>query len=261
MIQPPIDLSRARELLAQAPRIAVLTGAGISKPSGIPTFRDAPGPQANVKPITAMNMTLFRADPPAAWATHWPRVLAMRAAQPNGAHHLLSRLEAQIDARAVAHPETRDAYEFTLVTQNIDGLHQRAGTRQVIELHGTAHKAQCTNKTCKVSFELDVSLAPAVPLCPLCGTAGRPGVVWFGEQLHPVRARLAKSAFLYAHVALIIGTSAQVYPAAGYAQEARAWGTTLIEINPEETDLTRLCHLSLRVSAEEGLRALMDVTR
>ncbi len=238
-------LTRAKAAIKAARRVAVLTGAGISAPSGIPTFRDPGGLWENFKIEDYATPEGFARNPEEVWRWYAWRYQKIREAKPNRAHELLAELEH------------RKGDGFLLATQNIDGLHQRAGSRRVLELHGSIHRARCT--VCGYRTELPPPEALAIPpKCPKCGALLRPDVVWFGEPLPPGAFEAAVAAFRPADVAMVIGTSALVEPAASLGRIAKHTGAFLIEVNPEETPLTPLADLSLRMGAVEGLSALLD---
>jgi NAD-dependent deacetylase len=203
----------------------VLTGAGISAESGIPTFRDAQeGLWAQYSPLDLATPEGFARDPELVWRWYeWRREL-VRAAQPNPGHIALARL-AELVPR------------LTLVTQNVDGLHQRAGSRSVIEYHGNILRDRCTLEQA-LAERAEESRVAALPRCASCGGLLRPDVVWFGETI-PQRALLqAEAAASDCDAFLSIGTSSLVYPAAGLADVALRRGIPVIEVNPNPTDLT-----------------------
>ncbi|TFU17140.1 SIR2 family NAD-dependent protein deacylase [Thermus tengchongensis] len=237
-------LEEARARLRAARRVAVLTGAGISKPSGIPTFRDAEGLWKEFNPLDYATPEAYARDPEKVWAWYAWRIAKVREALPNPAHLALVRLEEEVLARGG---------EFLLVTQNVDGLHALAGSRNLVELHGNLLRARC--EACGHRFLLPDPFTPP-PFCPLCGHRARPDVVWFGEFLPEGAWEKAEKAFAQADVALVVGTSAEVEPAASLGRIAFTGGAYLIEVNPEPTPLTPLAHLSLRMGAVEGLQAL-----
>ncbi len=235
--------------------MAVLTGAGISKQSGIPTFREAQtGLWARFSPEELASPTAFRRDPKLVWEWYaWRYRLCVEAA-PNAAHTALAQLEAQ---RAHHQPEHGFVDGVVLVTQNVDGLHARAGSRRVIELHGNIARARC--ESCGLRMELpapdDLKLPPG---CPRCAALMRPDVVWFGELLPEAALRAAWDAFQGCQVALVIGTSGLVEPAASLGRLARAHGAKLIEVNPSETPLSHRADLFLQTDAVNGLRLLLE---
>jgi NAD-dependent deacetylase len=205
--------------LRDARHVCVLTGAGVSAESGVPTFRDAQeGLWARYRAEDLATPEAFRANPALVWRWYrWRREL-IAAAEPNPGHLALVRL-------------AEGAPRLTLVTQNVDNLHQRAGSAGVIEFHGNIFEDRCfAEGTLHVARASD-----EVPACPDCGAPLRPGVVWFGEAI-PEHALAASSAAAAAcDVFLSVGTSSAVYPAAGLAEIARQNGAQLIEINPNPT--------------------------
>ncbi len=246
-----MNLQEAAVRLRQATRVVVMTGAGISAESGIPTFRDAQtGHWARFRPEDLASPEAYWRDPATVWDWYAGRYRDVMAARPNRGHTLLAELEQQ--KMAQHGPEA-----FTLVTQNVDGLHLRAGSRPPLELHGNLTHGRC--ETCGHLQPLpDPAGFVPPPLCERCGGRMRPNVVWFGEMLPEDVLDAAQSAFERAQVALVIGTSSQVYPAAGLAEVTLEAGGTVIEINPDRTPLTAWASVSLRATASEGLAALMN---
>jgi NAD-dependent deacetylase len=209
------------EALRDARHIFVLTGAGTSAESGVPTFRDAQsGLWEKYDPLDLATPEAFLRDPELVWNWYrWRRELVARAA-PNPGHVAIAQLATLVP-------------ELTLVTQNVDGLHQRAGSNDVIEFHGNLFADRCFAEGCTVECDTD----NPVPVCPGCGGNIRPGVVWFGEAI-PERALGQSFAGAAAcDVFLSIGTSSMVYPAAGLADVARKAGAIVAEINPEPTGM------------------------
>lgn len=238
------NLQTAQSKLNRARRVVVLTGAGISKPSGIPTFRDAAGLWQDFDIEEYATPRAYARNPQKVWEWYAWRYQNVMQAKPNPAHKLLVELEQRIGEG------------FLLVTQNVDSLHHRAGSRQLVELHGNIARGRC--ERCNHRFALpqpEVFTPP--PTCPKCGARGRPDVVWFGELLPPGAFEQAEQAFALCEVALVIGTSAEVEPAASLGRLASRMGAYLIEINPEATPLSPIADLSLRMGAVEGMQALM----
>ncbi|PYE54245.1 SIR2 family NAD-dependent protein deacylase [Deinococcus yavapaiensis] len=238
------DLAAAREALRSARRVAVLTGAGVSAESGIPTFRDAQtGLWARFRPDDLASPSAYARDPLFVWSWYKERYEVCAKASPNEGHVRLAEMERD------------NAGGVTVVTQNVDGLHVRAGSRNVVEVHGNL-----TTSRCERCGNVDPLPPPDAfdlpPHCSKCGSRARPNVVWFGETLPELALERAYLAFEEASVALVIGTSSVVYPAAALPEVTLHRGGVLIEINPEETPLSRKAHLSLRATASEGLRAL-----
>ena len=202
------------------PRIVILTGAGISAESGLGTFRDAGGLWAQVDLAEVATPAAFARDPARVLAFYDARRAQARAAVPNAAHLALARLEAALDPGAVL-----------IVTQNVDDLHERAGSRAVIHMHGDLGQALCAG------WPAPEVLAPADP-CPACGAGPvRPDVVWFGEI--PYRMEEIGSALAGCGIFAAIGTSGQVWPAAGFVAEARAAGAACWELNLERSEVSR----------------------
>lgn len=244
------DLEHARQGLQSARQVAVMTGAGISAESGIPTFRDAQtGHWARFRPEDLASPQAYRRDPETVWAWYAGRCREVMAAAPNPGHLALAELER------------RQGEGFLLATQNVDGLHQRAGGRRLIELHGNLTRARC--ERCGVRQPLSAQSLTAQkpftpPHCPDCGARMRPDVVWFGENLPRLALAQAEAAFTSAQVTLVIGTSSVVEPAASLALLTLDHGGTVIEINPEPTPLTPFAHFSLPLSASRALPALLE---
>lgn len=244
-----MDLAAARAALQAASRVAVLTGAGVSAESGIPTFRDAQtGHWARFRPEDLASPPAYRRDPQMVWEWYAGRYRDVLAAQPNGAHDLLARLEAQ------------KGPGFFLATQNVDGLHHRAGSgthgRQVVELHGNllSGRDEVTGQTFPLAAPAELVTPPTSPL----GNRMRPNVVWFGEYLPEDALEAAQDAFAAAEVALVIGTSGAVYPAAGLAAETLRRGGIAIEINPTETEISHQMTYAIRDVASRGLASLLQ---
>jgi NAD-dependent deacetylase len=210
--------------LVAAQRVTVLTGAGVSTESGVPTFRDAQsGLWAKFKPEQLATPTAFRREPRLVWEWYaWRRELVAKA-NPNPAHTALVEWEKRLSS-------------FTLITQNVDDLHRRAGSHNIIELHGNITRTKCFDENVVVKEWPDTTEIP--PHCPRCGAFLRPDVVWFGEAMPEVETSRAFAASAQCDVFLSIGTSAVVYPAASLPFHALEHGATVIEINPDPTPLT-----------------------
>jgi NAD-dependent deacetylase len=229
------------ESLRDAEKIVALTGAGISAESGLATFRDAQtGLWSKFKPEELATAEAFRRDPKFVqdWYA-WRREQALKA-KPNAGHLALAEMETR-------------APEFLLITQNVDGLHARAGSKRIVELHGNIHRFRCFENDC-ASDKFDV----ASGRCRSCGGNLRPDVVWFGEML-PVNAlESAISAAERCDVFLSIGTSNVVYPAADLWRRAKDSSAIVIEINKDATPLTPLADYSFLGKAGEILPALVE---
>jgi NAD-dependent deacetylase len=247
------DLARAFALVASARRIAVLTGAGVSAESGIPIFRGLGGLWRGRDPMSLATPEAFDRDPALVWEFYnWRRGL-VATAQPNPAHEALTTL-----ARRVPH--------LTLITQNVDRLHQRAGSADVLEVHGNLFDVRCTG--CGRTTDRAGESLPPLPRCDACGQLVRPAVVWFGESLPRAVWAAAEAAVQGADLMLIVGTSAVVYPAAGLVETARASGAGVIEINLEPTPVSGIIDVGLYGKAGEilpqlvaGLDHVTDSTR
>ncbi len=224
--------------------ITVLTGAGISAESGIPTFRDAQtGLWANYSPEELASLEAFHRDPKLIWEWYnWRREMVMKA-KPNEGHLALARLQAW-------------SRHFTLITQNVDGLHQRAGSTSVIELHGNLMTARRDGEDEVLSLPDVLESLP--PHCPETGKLLRPNIVWFGESLPAAAVDAAEKASRECQVFLSIGTSGMVYPAAGLPIMAREQGATVVEINPDETGLSDMVSYKLTGAASATLQELTE---
>jgi len=232
----------ARRLLGTSSRICVLTGAGFSAESGIPTFRGPGGLWRNFRPEELATPAAFARDPVLVWEWYQWRRGIVAAAQPNPGHLALVELEARTSA-------------FTLITQNVDGLHQRAGSRNVLEIHGSIWTLRCS--ICgEMQSNHDVPLPTLPPRCA-CGELLRPGVVWFGEGLDAEVWQNTVEAVCSAELLLVAGTSAVVYPAASLAPLAKRSGAQVVEINLEETPISDAVDFSLRGASGEILTALL----
>lgn len=243
------SIRQAREMIEAARTIAVLTGAGMSAESGIPTFRQAQtGLWARYSPQTLATAEAWRRDPALVWGWYLWRMVGVRAAQPNAGHIALAQAA-----------RTRP---ITVITQNVDDLHERAGSTGVLHLHGDLFAHCCF--ACAHPFQTvelpDPAAKPASvepPRCPHCNDYIRPGVVWFGEDLPAAPYRTAVDASQTCDLMLVVGTAGVVYPAAGLPALARQHGARIIEINPQKTELSAQADLCLRGGAAQVLpRAL-----
>jgi len=237
-----------REKFAQANNVLVLTGAGISAESGVPTFRG--GGNTTVwkgMPFDVISSAgMLARDLPAVWEWFNYRRGLLAALKPNPAHDAIARWQARFQ-------------DLTLVTQNIDGLHQAAGSRNVIELHGNIWRARCFE--CGSSFDVrELEFDHPVPVCFDCGGNLRPDVVLFGEMLPAGAFESAATKAQTCDLCFVIGTSAVVYPAASIPEAARSASGYLVEVNPERTPLSDLCDEVLTGKAGEIL-PLLDVER
>jgi NAD-dependent deacetylase len=229
--------------LRQAQRAAALTGAGVSAESGVPTFRDAQtGLWARFRPEELASPQAFTRNPTQVWEWYtWRRSLIAQSA-PNPAHYALAEMEKRFA-------------DFMLITQNVDGLHQQASSRRVIELHGNIWRNKCIRDGNLVEVAADEQARP--PLCPRCGGLVRPDVVWFGEQLPAQALEAAWAAARNCDIFLSVGTSSLVQPAASLPLAAVESGAVLVEINPGETPLSPHAHYRLRGPAGSLLPQLL----
>ncbi len=229
--------------LRDARHVCVLTGSGISAESGVPTFREAQtGLWERFDPQELATPEAFQRDPALVWRWYrWRRDL-VKGAEPNAGHHALVTLAARVPA-------------LTLITQNVDGLHQRAGSTGVIEFHGNLFEDRCFVEGSIVE-NADTSME--VPLCPDCGGMLRPGVVWFGEAIPESALFAAASAVSACDLFFSIGTSALVWPAAGLADAARQQGAIVVEINLDETPLSSRTDFCLSGKSGSILPELVD---
>ena len=239
------ELERAKIALREKARVVVLTGAGVSKESGVPTFRGKNGLWKEFRAQELATPEAFRKNPVLVWEFYEFRRALVSRAVPNLAHVALATLEARIP-------------HFCLITQNVDGLHARAGSKNILELHGNLFRTRCLG--CGVLEEnFAVPIAQKLPpLCHHCGGLLRPDVVWFGE---PLPAGVMSKAFEEAgkcEAMLVIGTSGLVFPAAGLPGLAKDAGAFLIEINPESTPLSPMADVCLRGPAASVLPRLLQ---
>jgi NAD-dependent deacetylase len=245
-----MPLAAPARAIAHARHIVVITGAGISAESGIRTFRDTmAGLWKEFDPQKLATPEAFAADP--ATVTRWYdwRRLGCLAAEPNPGHLALAALERTLAARGG---------EFTLLTQNVDRLHQKAGSRNVVELHGSIMEWRCT-RTGRKTVPGPEPFPEFPPRSPFDASALlRPDVVWFGEMLPESALAAGSDAVASCDLFISVGTSSVVYPAAGFAEQALYRGANVIEVNPEPTPLSPLATWSLRGKAGEMLPRLIE---
>ena len=230
-------------LIRERQPCVVLTGAGVSTESGIPDFRSASGIWAEVDPFEVASIQAFRRDPERVWSFYWERIHVLRDAEPNAAHHALAELE-------------RRSLISAIVTQNIDTLHLRAGSRDVIEVHGSIRSAQCLR--CMWTETADALLTQlderSTPLCPHCNDVLKPGVTLFGELLPPGAMERATELARAAGLVLVVGSSLEVWPVAGLPLEARAFAI----VNRGATALDDRAVLKIDAAAGETLTAVIE---
>lgn len=240
------DTDTVRGWIRDARHIAVLTGAGMSAESGVPTFRDAQtGLWAHFDPQELATESAFRAHPRRVWDWYAYRREMIRAVSPNAGHLALA-------AFARRHPG-----RLALITQNVDGLHQRAGSTEALALHGSIAEDRWLDAP-RNCCQPDAVEAGHPPRCPVCGNLRRPAVVWFGENLPADALEAAEHAVRQCDLMLVVGTSGEVYPAAGLAFTAHQSGARLVIVNPEPTPLDAVAETCLRKTAAVCLPALLD---
>ncbi len=234
------------EALRGAQTVTMLTGSGVSAESGVPTFRDAQtGLWARYDPADLATPEAYSRDPRLVWEWYeWRRGLVAQAG-PNPGHLALAQLERHVS-------------RFTLITQNVDGLHRRAGSGNLIELHGNIMRTKCSAEGVAVE---DYEPEGAPPVCPNCGAPLRPDVVWFGEALPADALHAASEAARSCDLFFSVGTSGLVQPAASLPFEAqRSGATVVVEVNPDKTPLSRHADYVLRGRAGKVLPALLEAT-
>jgi NAD-dependent deacetylase len=236
------SIRELRHRLATASRVTVLTGAGVSAASGVPTFRGQHGLWRTHRAEDLATPEAFARNPTLVWEWYdWRRTL-MAACRPNAAHEVLARWTHERDV--------------TLITQNVDGLHELAGSRDVVRFHGSIWMLRCAGGCGRPEWEDRTAPLPALPpRCPSCGGLARPAVTWFGEIIDAgVLLRCAEA--VDCDLFLSVGTSAIVYPAAGLLHEAHRRGAFTVEINPNATDASDLVDLAVAMPAEEALAGM-----
>ncbi len=229
-MHPPVDtgeqeenLKRAVVALREARRVAVLTGAGVSAESGVATFRGAGGLWEGHHIEEVATPEAFEINPTLVWRFYNMRRAALATVKPNPGHFALARME-----------QHWDSHHFAVVTQNIDGLHRAAGSKHVLEIHGSLARVRCTG--CKTITDRGHEPLADLPKCEQCGKLLRPDVVWFHEMLPEDVWGEARECVAFCECLLVVGTSAVVFPAAGLIAMALGLGSTVIEVNLERTD-------------------------
>jgi NAD-dependent deacetylase len=229
----------------------VLTGAGISAESGIPTFRGRDGLWNKYRPEELATPQAFEKDPKLVWGWYTWRMKLVFSKEPNPGHKALAEMEKMDLVKSI-------------ITQNVDDLHERAGSRNVIHLHGELKEVICSNRSCDYKVEAKTILdeiEKRLPTCPECGSLLRPGVVWFGESLPTEELSKAFQEAEKSKVILVIGTSAVVQPAASIPLITKRKGGKIIEINPDTTSLTGFADVSVRGGAGEVLTAILEILK
>jgi NAD-dependent deacetylase len=238
-------LARLGDRLRAARRISVLTGAGVSAASGVPTFRGGDGLWRRYRPEELATAQAFARDPALLWEWYGWRREIIAGCAPNAAHEVLARW-------------TRRDERTTVVTQNVDDLHVKVGTERLVRLHGSIWELSCSAGCCEAGrtpWRDERAPLPELPRCPQCGAVARPAVVWFGEMLREADLRAAVQATA-CDVFLTVGTSSLVYPAAGLVEQARLHGAFTAEINAEVTPATAVVDLAIHAPAEIVLAAV-----
>lgn len=240
-------LDTVRQWVVEARHVALLTGAGMSAESGVPTFRDAmTGLWAQFRPEELATEQAFRADPQRVWDWYASRRESVASLAPNLGHIAIAAFQSR-------HPD-----RLTLITQNVDGLHQRAGSAHTIALHGALAEDHWLD-TPRLCCTADSIQPGRPPRCEVCGNLRRPSVVWFGEQLPAAALEAAEDAVQRCDLMLVVGTSGVVYPAAGLVLSAHQRGARVLVVNPEPTELDRVADSCLREPAAICLPFLLQV--
>lgn len=242
-MQTDAAVQNVRTRLRTAGAIAVLTGAGISADSGVPTFRGADGLWRTFRAEDLATPEAFARDPTLVWEWYNWRRECLATKRPNAAHEALATLE-------------EECKRFWLITQNVDGLHRAAGSRRLSEIHGNIWKVRCT-ECGLVGDNHDVPIA-IPPRCSTCRGLLRPHIVWFGEAVGEDDLRRSRDAVQSCDILVIIGTSGVVYPAATFASVAREAGAFVVEINPAPTSNSCVVNLTLRGRASEMVPRLLS---
>ena len=237
-----MSIERLTELVESRRPCIALTGAGISTESGIPDFRSAGGIWAQYDPMEVANIDAFRRDPARVWEFYALRLDVLAQAEPNDGHRALAELEEQGWIRAV-------------ITQNVDGLHRRAGSRDVVEVHGSLREAECVACGARAPME-DAAASLPLPPCPECGEVLKPGVVMFGELLPAAAIQRAQELAAGAALLLVVGSSLEVHPVAGLPGETLGAGGTIAIVNRGDTRWDSEAELVLDAGAGETLSAL-----
>jgi NAD-dependent deacetylase len=239
-----MSVARLAELMQDRRPCVVLTGAGISTESGIPDFRSPSGIWAQYDPLEYATIDAFLEDPAKVWEFYGRRLAMLGAAEPNDGHRVLAELEDRGWVRAV-------------ITQNIDRLHERAGSRALVEVHGSIRTSSCLACGAVVTFDEVLELLP-VPACPTCGRTLKPDVVLFGELLPEAAIARATQLAAQAQLLLVVGSSLEVYPVAGLPLETLAAGGELAIVNHDATQFHSRASVTIDAAAGETLRALAD---
>lgn len=230
------------EKLQTSEKIVFFTGAGISAESGIPTFRGEDGIWNKLSPEELANFNAFMRNPKMVWEWYQYRRKIIHNSKPNAGHLAMVEFEKYFP-------------EVTVITQNVDNLHRRAGSRTVYELHGNIEKNYCIK--CKKRYDEDLDFDDGIPKCE-CGGLIRPDVVWFGEYLPVDQLRKSEQATISSDIFFVVGTSAVVYPAAGLVYTARQYGSFIVEVNTESTEVSKICDVTFQGKAGEVLPKILE---
>jgi len=228
--------------LKEATSLVFFSGAGISAESGIPTFRGKEGLWKKFRPEELANFNAFITNPEIVWEWYNHRKKIIHDAQPNEGHLTIARMQKYFD-------------KVTVVTQNIDNLHRRAGSNDIFELHGNIERNFCVN--CKEFYNEGLDFSKGVPKCK-CGGLIRPDVVWFGEMLPEDQFRAGEAASVNCDMFFVVGTSAIVYPAAGLVYAAKQGGAVIVEINIEQTEVSSIADYSFLGESGKILPAILN---
>lgn len=232
------------EKLAKAQSVVVLTGAGVSAESGVKTFRDPDGLWAQFNPKELASIDGFMSNPQRVWSWYQHRLEIVKSVRPNPGHYAIAEMEKLFN-------------HFTLITQNVDRLHQMAGSSNPIELHGNIIENHCFK--CKRPFFGETNLPEGeIPKCTYCGGLIRPSVVWFGENLPEEALKKAEEESANCDVFFSVGTSSEVYPAAMLPYDAKRNGATIVEVNPKITPLSPYADFRIEAPSGEGLPFLVE---
>ncbi len=246
LTDPAAIIERVSQRLSAFRSVCCLTGAGVSAESGVPTFRGRGGLWRGRRAEDLATPQAFQRDPEGVWEFYNDRREKLLGCTPNAGHSAIAALEDVFD-------------DWTLITQNVDGLHRQAGSKNIVELHGNIWTTRCT--ACCQEFDHFRDKLGSRPTCDDCGGLLRPGVVWFGEMLPPDALSAAQNAASRCQAILVVGTSSVVEPAASMAGWARAHGALVVEINLERTPLSKEADVCLVGKAGEILPRLVSALR
>ncbi len=238
------DLKRVRDRLEEAQSVFVITGAGVSAESGVPTFRTAGGIWNNIDPMKVATPEAFAADPKMVWEFYEHRRVNLAECTPNPGHLALAQME-------------QDKENMMVLTQNVDDLHEQAGSQRIVHIHGSIWEVRCTREG-RVSVNREVPLPELPPHCE-CGALLRPNVVWFGESISPIQCALVDR-FIEQYspdIAMVVGTEASFGYIISWAMDCRRQGGMVVEINPSVTDFSSMADISLRGPSGEIIPQLV----